>query len=134
MSIERRSAHERATYLIAYLYQRASALRLLKGSKIIPITQRHVADTLGLSVVHTNKTLKKLADRGLILWQERGCGVLDAKGLADMAGWDGLDSGKRPLHLMTIIVTGDMSFFNIGLNCISLDYYCRHFSTSFTLY
>jgi len=96
LSIGRRSAIERAAYLIAYLYQRASALRLFNGSKVIPITQQHVADTLGLSVVHTNKTLKKLAERGLILWQERGCNVLDVKKLAEIAGWDGLDSGKRP--------------------------------------
>ncbi|NLR95517.1 Crp/Fnr family transcriptional regulator [Rhizobium sp. P38BS-XIX] len=96
LSIGRRSALERAAYLIAYLHQRASALHLFNGSKVIPITQQHVADTLGLSVVHTNKTLKKLAERGLIVWQERGCAVRDAKALADVAGWDGLDSGKRP--------------------------------------
>ncbi|MGY5780648.1 Crp/Fnr family transcriptional regulator [Rhizobium sp. LEGMi135b] len=96
LSVGRRSAVERAAYLIAYLHQRASALQLFNGSKVIPITQQHVADTLGLSVVHTNKTLKKLAARKLLLWQERGCEVLDGKGLAELAGWDGLDSGKRP--------------------------------------
>ncbi|OCJ11843.1 Crp/Fnr family transcriptional regulator [Rhizobium sp. AC27/96] len=96
LSIGRRSAIERAAYLIAYLYQRASGLHLFNGSKVIPITQQHVADTLGLSVVHTNKTLKKLAERGLIAWQERGCKVLDAQKLAEVADWGGLDSGSRP--------------------------------------
>ncbi|MGV1758173.1 Crp/Fnr family transcriptional regulator [Rhizobium sp. P44RR-XXIV] len=96
LSIGRRSAVERAAYLIAYLHQRASALRLFDGSKVIPITQQHVADTLGLSVVHTNKTLKKLAERGLIAWQERGCKVLDGEKLAEIADWNGLDSGRRP--------------------------------------
>ena len=69
---------------------------MFNGRKVIPITQQHVADTLGLSVVHTNKTLKKLAARKLLVWQERGCEVLDGDGLAELAGWDGLDSGKRP--------------------------------------
>ena len=36
----------------------------------IPITQQHIADTLGLSLVHTNKTIRKLMDRKLIVWRE----------------------------------------------------------------
>ena len=47
---------------------------------LIPITQQHVADTLGLSIVHTNKTLRKLGDRKLIRWHDRACEVLDAPG------------------------------------------------------
>ncbi|MDE1991292.1 MAG: Crp/Fnr family transcriptional regulator [Rhizobiaceae bacterium] len=96
LSIGRRSALERAAYLLAYLYQRARTVHLFNGSKVIPITQQHIADTLGLSIVHTNKTLKKLAERGLIRWQERGCDVLDDEGLATLAEWEGLDEGKRP--------------------------------------
>ncbi|MEI2616630.1 MAG: Crp/Fnr family transcriptional regulator [Thermomicrobiales bacterium] len=49
---------------------------------LIPITQQHVADTLGLSIVHTNKTLRKLADRKLIRWHDRACEVLDEPGSA----------------------------------------------------
>ncbi len=97
LSIGRRSALERAAYLLAYLHQRAQALHLFSNSKVIPITQQHIADTLGLSIVHTNKTLKKLAERGLIRWQERGCDVLDGEGLATLAEWEGLHEGKRPL-------------------------------------
>ena len=55
----------------------ASSRRLL-----IPITQQHVADTLGLSIVHTNKTLRKLAERKLIRWHDRACEVLDPAGPA----------------------------------------------------
>lgn len=96
LSIGRRSALERAAYLLAFLYQRASALKLFNGRSFLPVTQQHIADTLGLSIVHTNKTLKKLAERGLIRWQERGCDVLDGKGLADLAEWKGMSEGKRP--------------------------------------
>ncbi len=72
LSIGRRSALERAAYLIAFLYQRAVTLELFRGGwTVIPVTQQHVADTLGLSVVHTNKTLKKLAARGLLRWPRR---------------------------------------------------------------
>ena len=96
LSIGRRSALERAAYLIAYLHERARALRLFDGRHSLPITQQHIADTLGLSIVHTNKTLKKLAERGFIRWQERGCDVLDGKALANLAGWDGPGNSKRP--------------------------------------
>jgi CRP-like cAMP-binding protein len=96
LSIGRRSALERAAYLLAYLHQRASALKLFNGRNFLPITQQHIADTLGLSIVHTNKTLKKLAARGLIRWQERGCDILDGKALAALAEWEGLGESRRP--------------------------------------
>jgi CRP-like cAMP-binding protein len=98
LSLGRRTALERAAYLIAFLHQRARAVGLSEQkSLLIPITQQHVADTLGLSIVHTNKTLKKLADRKLIRWHDRVCEVLDADGLMDQAGWSGPLEGKRPL-------------------------------------
>ncbi|KQV63904.1 Crp/Fnr family transcriptional regulator [Rhizobium sp. Root1220] len=96
LSIGRRTALERAAYLIAFLFERASRLKLFNGRKYIPITQQHVADTLGLSIVHTNKTLKKLAAKGLIRWQERACEVLDGEGLKDAAGWEGFGESVRP--------------------------------------
>ena len=95
LSIGRRSATERAAYLIAFLAQRAERADLAHGP--IPITQQHVADTLGLSIVHTNKTLRKLAAQGLIRWHGRGCEVLDLAGLAALAEWSGLGERKRPL-------------------------------------
>jgi CRP-like cAMP-binding protein len=98
LSIGRRSAIERAAYLVAFLYKRAASVGLTEGkSLLIPITQQHVADTLGLSIVHTNKTLKKLSDRRLIRWHDRACEVLDVEGLMDLAGWDGPGEGRRPL-------------------------------------
>jgi CRP-like cAMP-binding protein len=98
LSVGRRSALERAAYLIAFLYQRAVAVGMKgKGPLVLPISQQHVADTLGLSIVHTNKTLKKLADKKLIRWMDRSCEVLLPEGLQDVAGWSGLPEGKRPL-------------------------------------
>jgi len=98
LSLGRRTALERAAYLIAFLHQRATAVGLSEQKALlIPITQQHVADTLGLSIVHTNKTLKKLADRKLIRWHDRACEVLNADGLMNEAGWSGLPEGRRPL-------------------------------------
>lgn len=98
LSLGRRTALERAAYLIAFLYQRAKTVGLSEDKVLfIPITQQHVADTLGLSIVHTNKTLRKLSDRKLIRWHDRACEVLDASGLMQIASWTGNLEGRRPL-------------------------------------
>jgi CRP-like cAMP-binding protein len=98
LSVGRRSAIERAAYLIAFIYHRAVSVGLGDRNRLlIPITQQHVADTLGLSIVHTNKTLRKLSERKLIRWHDRACEVLDAEGLGDVAGWDQPTEGQRPL-------------------------------------
>ncbi len=98
LSIGRRSALERAAYLIAFLDARSASVGLARKKPVeIPITQQHVADTLGLSLVHTNKTIRKLADRKLVRWRDRGCEVLDFAGLLALSGWMGLPKGCRPL-------------------------------------
>ena len=99
LSLGRRTALERAAYLVALLYQRAMAVGVgaQQPELLIPISQQHVADTLGLSIVHTNKTLKKLADRKMIRWHDRACEVLDPKGLMEVSGWTGLPDARRPL-------------------------------------
>lgn len=97
LSIGRRSAIERTAYLIAFLYFR---LKEINGEKKengrIPITQQLIADTLGLSIVHTNKTIRKLINRKLIKWRDRGCDVLDAEGLTDLAKWEYEPPVDRP--------------------------------------
>jgi CRP-like cAMP-binding protein len=97
LSIGRRSALERTAYLLSFIHQRARAVGMTgPNRKVIPITQQHVADTLGLSLVHTNKTLRKLADRKLMRWHERGCEILDADTLLSISGWEGLKEHQRP--------------------------------------
>lgn len=98
LSVGRRTAIERAAYLIAFICTRAASVGLGERSAVeIPITQQHVADTLGLSLVHTNKTIRKLADRKLLKWRDRGCEVMDMEGLLGIARWEGLPEGLRPL-------------------------------------
>lgn len=96
LSIGRRTALERTAYLLSFIHQRAHLAGVNGGRRVLPITQQHVADTLGLSLVHTNKTLRKLAERNLMRWQDKGCEILDADGLQTLAGWEGLQRGPRP--------------------------------------
>lgn len=97
LSVGRRTAIERAAYLLAHLHARATVAGLNQGKKVkMPVTQQHVADTLGLSVVHTNKTLKKLSDRKLVEWLDKGCTVINSDGLAKIASWENQAISNRP--------------------------------------
>jgi CRP-like cAMP-binding protein len=97
LNVGRRTALERTAYLIANLFLRAKAVGLVKGNRLnVPITQLHLADTLGLSVVHTNRTLKRLSERRLVRWRDRGCEVLNEEGLLALAEWEGLHDAPRP--------------------------------------
>jgi CRP-like cAMP-binding protein len=65
-SVGRRSAVERVAALIVALYKRVKMLGLATGESFaFPLTQQHIADALGLSLVHTNKTLARLRRMGM---------------------------------------------------------------------
>ena len=56
----------RIAALIVTLYKRADALGLVfNGTFAFPLKQQHIADALGLSLVHTNKTLARLRRMGM---------------------------------------------------------------------
>src|SRR5262245_61432472 len=87
LSVGRRTALERVAYLLMMLFHRAEEVGLTKGNSIqFPFTQQHVADTLGMSLVHTNKTLKRLMATKAVRWKERVFEVLDRAALVKIAG------------------------------------------------
>lgn len=97
VNIGRRSALERVAYLLLHLFVRAEELGLAKGDRVqFPFTQQHVADTLGMSLVHANKTLKRLAASRTMRWKERSFEILDRDGLAALAGFDMPEKHVRP--------------------------------------
>ena len=97
LSVGRRSALERLSYLLAFIAERASDVGLFNGTPmVIPITQQHVADTLGLSLVHTNKTVRKLSQKKLLHWRGGACELLNLDGLKSLASWTPVDGLKRP--------------------------------------
>lgn len=66
-SVGARSAAGRVAALLVTLFERADTLQLVaEGSLEFPLTQQHIADALGLSLVHTNKTIARFKRSGLI--------------------------------------------------------------------
>ena len=89
LSVGRRTALERLAYLLLTLFQRAEEVGLTKDSAIqFPFTQQHVADTLGMSLVHTNKTLKRLMATKAVRWKDRVFEILDREALTRLAGYE----------------------------------------------
>jgi CRP-like cAMP-binding protein len=65
-SVGQRTARERLAALIISLYRRANQLGLVIDSTMeFPLTRQHIADALGLSLVHTIKTWSYLRRIGL---------------------------------------------------------------------
>ena len=87
LSVGRRSAEERIAMLLILLFKRAAALQADAGASGVafPLTQQHIADGLGLSLVHTNKTLRKLELRGLHRVVDGRLYMRDVKALARLA-------------------------------------------------
>jgi CRP-like cAMP-binding protein len=96
LSVGRRSAEERIATLLVLLFKRAAALQTDKGTGGVPfpLTQQHVADALGLSLVHTNKTLRKLERRGLHALVDGRLHLRDVNAMVRLA--DVYGDGKPP--------------------------------------
>lgn len=96
LSVGRRSAEERIASLLILLFKRAAALQRDGGADGVPfpLTQQHVADGLGLSLVHTNRTLRRLERRGLHQIRGGRLYLRDVKALARIADLYG--DGRPP--------------------------------------
>jgi CRP/FNR family transcriptional regulator len=97
LSVGRRTAIERMAYLFLHLFTRAEEVGLTKGDSIqFPFTQQHIADTLGMSLVHANKTLKKLSATRTLRWKGKVFEILDREALAQIAKFELPGPHKRP--------------------------------------
>jgi CRP/FNR family transcriptional regulator, anaerobic regulatory protein len=98
LSVGRRTAMERLAFLILHLFKRAKELKLTQNNSVsLPINQQHVADALGMSLVHTNKTLRKLYDLKLIEWREKSITILDEATLTNIGRLEVESTRPRPL-------------------------------------
>ncbi len=97
LNLGQRTAEERTAFLLLFLFHRAESRGMTRGSTVkFPLTQQHLADTLGLSLVHTNRTVNRLARKQLISWQDRTLRLLDREALSELAHWDGEPERNRP--------------------------------------
>lgn len=64
------AALPKVAHLICELAARLEVVALVKNGRFqMPMTQRHVADACGLSIVHVKRTIQELRGRRLIAWE-----------------------------------------------------------------
>lgn len=91
LSLGRRTALERMAHMIVELLRRLNAVGLVQGGNFaLPVTQEIMADALGLSIVHINRTLRRLRDSGIIDVAGQRITVNDPEQLAAIGQFDEL--------------------------------------------
>ena len=82
-------AHASLAHLFCELFTRAKAAGLTTDdSCALPLTQELVADALGLTPVHTNRTLQALRETGAVEWRSGRLTVKNWSKLSEMARFD----------------------------------------------
>ncbi len=82
----RLSAPQRLAHLMLELWHRLALLDDTDGRWIaMPMTQTELADTLGLSLVHTNRSLKSLREKGWVTVESDAIRLNDVDALMEMS-------------------------------------------------
>jgi CRP-like cAMP-binding protein len=98
LTVGQRPAEAKIAWAILRIFQRGRAVGLVRNDAMpLPYRQHDLADALGLSLVHTNKTLARLRTRQLMNWSEGTLTVHDVNGLAEAAGSEIEQERPRPI-------------------------------------
>lgn len=97
-TLGQRDALQRMAWALARIWLRLSALGLRTDGQVpLPYRQSELADALGLSPVHTNRTLTALRARGLMTWSRQRLTIQDEPALLNLAGMALAHEVRRPL-------------------------------------
>lgn len=97
-TIGQRSALEAISWALVRIFQRGKALGLVRDNTMaLPFRQQDMADALGLSLVHTNKTLGRLRDLQMANWSDGQLTVYDLDLLMEKGEMEAGPLPVRPL-------------------------------------
>jgi CRP-like cAMP-binding protein len=89
VSLGRRSAISRMAHLFCELRVRLGIVgQAVESGYALPLTQTDLAECLGLTPVHVNRTLKVLRERGLLAFRGGRVDIQDLPGLERVAEFD----------------------------------------------
>jgi CRP-like cAMP-binding protein len=90
VNIGRRSSLERTAHVFLEMAERLSLVGLGTATEFrCPLTQFVLADALGLTSIHVNRTLRELRERKLLTVQRGVVTIHDLAGLRKVAGFQG---------------------------------------------
>ncbi len=88
-NLGQRGADQRMAHLFCELLLRLQVVGLANRTDcVMPLTQAHLADILGLSIVHTNRTLQHLRSLGLVDLKQKRLNIPDAARLKDFCSFN----------------------------------------------
>lgn len=88
VNVGSRESERRIAHLFCELRTRLKAIGLTTGgSFVLPITQMQLGDTVGLSAVHVNRSLRSLREAGLVTFRGDLVQVSDINRLEAFAGF-----------------------------------------------
>jgi CRP-like cAMP-binding protein len=97
INLGRRTAEQRIAHLLCEIWTRLQAIgRAQDAAYELPITQSDLADAVGFSLVHVNKSLRSLREDGLITFRDNEVRVHDWDRLRSVAGFDPAYLQLRP--------------------------------------
>lgn len=90
IGIGQKTAEERIAYLCIELFCR---MKFIYGESILdemefPLTQEDLGDTLGLTQIHVNRTLKSLREQGLMEIKNKRLKILDEPALKELGAFN----------------------------------------------
>ena len=89
VDLGRRSAAERIAHFLLELLARLEAVGLAEGQSYkLPLTQELIADTLGLSIPHVNRVLRRLREDNLVVLEDQRVTIIDPAGLSELADFE----------------------------------------------
>lgn len=97
-TLGQRNAIQSVAWAMAKLFKRGQALGMVSNNRMpLPYRQQDLADALGLSLVHTNKTIAALKNRQIAHWSDGYLSVPDLDALNDIALLENASPAKRPI-------------------------------------
>ncbi len=95
VSLGRRDSLEKLAHALCELEARLSAIGQMKGQTIeLPLNQEDFADILGISVIHVNRTFRRLSEDKTAEYRKGQIDLLDRDRLAEISAFD-----RSYLHL-----------------------------------
>ena len=97
-TVGQKDAESRVAWALVKIFGKCQALDLCSGTTCpLPFRQQDLADALGLSLVHTNKTLARFRERQLAVWHGGQLWIPDIERLAEVGMVDNVVPEQRPL-------------------------------------
>jgi CRP/FNR family transcriptional regulator, anaerobic regulatory protein len=97
-TVGQKNAEARVAWALVRIFTKCQALEIAtENSCPLPFRQQDLADALGLSLVHTNKTLARFRERQLAMWHAGTLRIPDIDRLSEVGMVEDVERRSRPL-------------------------------------